>query len=468
MLTRSLLPALSGLLAACAPAQSLQSAASANPAPIVIDAEFADWPGEAAVEAVADDRHLFIRFAPGRADHAIQAAPYSTRILLDTDDNPSTGLPLDGLGIDTAVLLSPPNATGPGIGAQVLTYDVGGFATPGGHADLGFLFQPTYAAAVYEARLDRRSLTRAGGGRVRVRVDQVGAENRVFWSAGSVVALPTATAPSRGAVGLPDKPANAARVLSLNVLNAAPLTSPDPFRRIIRALDPDVILFQEWFNTAQPAIQAWVDAHLGTGWTVFAPSTNGIALATRHPILETVDRPRADPGPGANARFAAAVIRTPAGPVIAGSLHLKCCGGANTSEDARRIAEAASIRATLADLRARHPDAMMAIGGDYNLVGTRTPLDTLAAGLGIDGSDLIPARTVTLGDATTVTWVDDRSMFSPGRLDWILADAAAARVANAFALDTRRLAPAALDRAGLRPEDSAASDHLPVVVDLVR
>jgi endonuclease/exonuclease/phosphatase family metal-dependent hydrolase len=467
-LLRPLAPTIALFATACAATQPVEPAGARPAATITIDGEFTDWPSATAVEAVADDRHLFIRFTPGETAHAIQAAPFTTRILIDADDNPATGMPLDGFGIDTAVLLSPPNATGVGIGARVLTYDAQGFATPAGHADIGFLFQPTYASAAYEARIDRASLTRPSGKSLRIRVDQVAPGANVLWSNQTALAWPPASTALRGAPALPDKPADATRVLSLNVLNAAPLTNPDAFRRTIRALDPDVILFQEWFNTAQPAIQAWVTTHLGPGWSVFAPSTNGIAIATRHPVLETVGRPLPGTGPGANARFAAAVIDAPGGPIIAASLHLKCCGGANTSEDTRRIAEAESIRATLADLRTRHPDAAMAIGGDYNLVGTRAPLETLADGLSADGTPLTPARTITLGDASAVTWVDDNSMFSPGRLDWVLVDASVAEIRHAFALDTRRLSAAALTRAGLEPADSAATDHLPVVVDLLR
>lgn len=465
---RPLLLTLSLSAAACAATQPMERASERVAATIIIDGTFADWPANAPVEATADDRHLFIRFAPAESGHAIQAAPFTTRILIDADDNPATGMPLDGFGVDTAVLLSPPNATGVGIGARVLTYDAQGFATPAGHADIGFLFQPTYASAAYEARIERSALIPSPKKRVRIRVDQIAPDGAVLWSDQTTAVLPVAPARPRQAADLPTKPAQATRVLSLNVLHSAPLTNPDAFRRTIRALDPDIILFQEWFNTAQPAIQAWITANLGPGWSVFAPSTNGIAIATRHPVLETVGRPLPGTGSGDNARFAAAVIDAPAGPIIAGSLHLKCCGGANTSEDTRRIAEAASIRATLADLRARHPDAAMAIGGDYNLVGTRTPLETLAASLGRDGSDLTPALAITLGDAATVTWVDDKSMFSPGRLDWVLVDAGTTRVHRAFALDTRRLSEASLKRSGLLRDDSAATDHLPVVVDLIR
>ncbi len=457
------------LTGACASTQSTST--TRTPAPVTIDGVFTDWPQQSEVEASADDRHLFIRFAPHNASDplpAIQAAPFTTRILIDADDNPATGMALHGLGIDTAVLLSPPNQTGTGIGAQVMVYHTDGLGTSTGHADLGFLFQPTYASPAYEARIDRAALLPSPNASVRVRVEQIEPDGAVLWSAAARADLPPlSTAPRDDAV-LPRKASGADRVLSLNVLHSAPLTNPDAFRRTIRAIDPDIILFQEWFGTAQPAIQQWVTTHLGTDWTAYAPSTNGIAIATRHPILETVPNPLPDSGPGANARFAAAVIGAPGGPIIAGSLHLKCCGGAGTSEDTRRIAEAASINTTVAALRARHPEAAVAIGGDYNLVGTRTPLETLAAGLGAGGSDLIPVDAVTLGDAAAITWVDDQSLFSPGRLDWILIDPDSTPIRRAFMLDTRRISETSRHRAGLERDDSAATDHLPLVVDLTR
>jgi endonuclease/exonuclease/phosphatase family metal-dependent hydrolase len=469
MITRPLAAALGVLASGCAATEPRQPAHADHTPPVVIDGQTGEWAGAAPVEVRADDRHLFVRFAPAETRHALQAAPVTTRILIDADNDPATGMALAGLGVDAAVLLSPPNKTGVGIGTEVVTYDARGFAAPAGHAELGFYFLPTHTARQYEARVDRARLPRSAAGRLTVRVDQIRPDaEEADWAAQAGATLPPpAAGPARPDAALPAKPAGAARVLALNVLHSAPLTNPDAFRRTIRAIDPDVILFQEWFNTAQPAIQEWAAANLGRRWTVFAPSENGIAVATRHRVIETVPGPLPGSGPGSRARFAAAVVETPAGPVIAGSLHLKCCGGAGTAEDLRRIDEATSINATLADVLARHPDAGLAVGGDYNLVGTRTPLETVARGLGVAGVDLVPVTPLTLGDPAAVTWVDEKSRFAPSRLDWILIDPARLDAARAFSLDTRRLAPATLQRLGLEAEDSHATDHLPIVVDLV-
>lgn len=438
-------------------------------ATITIDGDTSEWTGTGAVQARADQHHLYIRFDPDTGLHAIQAAPFTTRILIDADDRPDTGMPIAGMGVDLAVLLSPPNALGGiGIGSEVMRYNADAMGTSTGHADIGFFFLPSHAATSYEARIDRASLPAQPGRPVRVRVDQTDADANTLWSAQASTTLPAARVAAHAPTGdIPPNPKDALRVLSLNVLFSSPLQNPDAFRRTLQAINPDVILFQEWFNTPQTAIQNWMDTHAGHGWTVIAPNASkGVAVATRAPVLETIPGPLPGSGPGSGARFVGAVIDAPTGPAIVGSLHLKCCGAADGPEDLRRIQEAQSINATIADARTRHPKAAIAIGGDYNLVGTRTPLETLAAGLSANGDDLQPADALTIGDAAAVTWVDEKSRFSPGRLDWILFDPARSTLRRAFTLDTRRLAPAALHRLGLDAQDSHATDHLPVVVDL--
>jgi len=476
-MTRTLAAAAGTLLAlfatACAATQPARTAdrVTGRTTPITLDGDVSEWTGDAPVRALADQHHLFLRFDPDTGDHAIQAAPFTTRILIDADDRPGTGTPVAGLGVDLAVLLSPPNAAGGiGIGSEVTIYDPAGSGVSAGHADIGFFFLPSHSAPAYEARIDRAALRIENARPVRIRVEQTDTSGAVLWSGQTEATLPRADPAAIAPTGdIPRKPADALRVLSLNVLFSAPLQNPDAFKRTLAAVNADVILFQEWFNTPQATIQNWMNTNAGPGWTVYAPNASkGVAVAARVPVLETIPGPLPGSGPGAGARFVGAVVEGPAGPVIVGSLHLKCCGGANSSEDVRRVQEADSINATLADALARHPGAAMAIGGDYNLVGTRTPLETLARGLAADGGDLAPAHALTIGDPAAVTWVDEKSRFSPGRLDWILFDPARSTLRRAFTLDTRRLAPAALSRLGLESLDSHATDHLPVVVDLAR
>jgi len=65
-----------------------------------------------------------------------------------------------------------------------------------------------------------------------------------------------------------------------------------------------------------------------------------------------------------------------------------------------------------------------------------------------------------------ITWNDEKSRFSPGRLDWMLIDETKSKAVNAFVLDTRSLTDASLNLMKLQRDDSKASDHMPIVIDL--
>jgi endonuclease/exonuclease/phosphatase family metal-dependent hydrolase len=71
-----------------------------------------------------------------------------------------------------------------------------------------------------------------------------------------------------------------------------------------------------------------------------------------------------------------------------------------------------------------------------------------------------------LGDRLMTTWRDDPSPFSAGRLDYVLTSPSTLGVPQTFVVDTRRLSDGALAMMGLDRTDSAASDHMPLVVDL--
>lgn len=117
----------------------------------------------------------------------------------------------------------------------------------------------------------------------------------------------------------------------------------------------------------------------------------------------------------------------------------------------------------LGDLRDGAPSVRV-FGGDLNLVGSDQPLNLLRAGLAAGGGDLAVAPTGVLGDRAAYTWRGRGSRFSAGRLDFLAYGGA--DLSQAFAVDTARLPDDVLAAAGLEREDSAASDHLALVLDL--
>ncbi len=451
----------------------------------LLDGDFGDWASDE--QAYADGRWVWLRFAPQtRPTQAIQAAPYTTRVRIDADGDASTGksmeIPRVGYeamqerpqGVDVLIAFSPENDEGGvGIGTGVTRFDADGNPDSIGHYAMGVSCLPTYASEQYELRIDRlaaQSEVLRASGPIEVIVDQVDAAGELLWSDRFTVDLPERDAEKQVIdATIPERPADGVRVMSANVLFSSPLTEPMAFKRVFDAIGPDVILYQEWFRTERDKVEGWIEQYAGSDWTLHFPDERaGVAIATRHPIVARYDEALPPSGEGRPARACAALIDTEAGELLAISVHLKCCGSAGSDEDLTRIDQARAINAFVDHVHAQHPDAMVIIGGDYNLVGSRTPLDVMARGLGVNGDDLDSALTPVLGDPSVVTWVDEKSRFGPGRLDWLLYDDSRSDLVHALMLDTRVLTYGSLDAMGLERGDTTASDHLPMVVDLVR
>jgi endonuclease/exonuclease/phosphatase family metal-dependent hydrolase len=168
-------------------------------------------------------------------------------------------------------------------------------------------------------------------------------------------------------------------------------------------------------------------------------------------------------------RFVSGLVQTPQGPLAVGSTHLKCCGTKESKEDRARMAEATAIAGMLATALGQGPGSQawgVVIGGDLNLVGSRPPLEAIAQGADLDGSELLVAEPMRLGDHAMYTWYDAGNAYTPGRLDYLLYSDAVAEAVNSFVLDTSVMSEAALARLGLDAGDTASSDHLPVVLDV--
>ncbi|HYE61886.1 MAG TPA: endonuclease/exonuclease/phosphatase family protein [Phycisphaerales bacterium] len=457
---------------------------------ILLDGDTADWPSDVVI--TADPNYLYLRFSPGQA-YTLQAANVTTSILLDVDADKGTGegsslAPFDQMGVDLELEFSPRQGAAIKNGVYAHTVDSQGRRTPIQIQDLDLTCTPTYAATWYELRISRTPenagllprggllssgrvtgvfATRDGNGKVTGYSDPFSADVGPA-SAGTVL----------GRADLPGKPAGAVRVMAYNVEKSGPLSQPEVFRRVFAAVRPDVVLISEWEQGDAESVQGWFAAMVGEGsWNVVkAPGDNasggGVAVVSRWPLTpllkNSVTRPGSDGNGTRPVRFIGATIVTPMGDVVAAATHLKCCGTMDSSEDRTRLAEAKAINAAVGAALAELPaTTLRVIGGDFNLVGSRPPLDLLRAGLDSDGSDLSVAMPVVLGDRTVTTWRDPKSGFGPGRLDYLLFSDANAEVANAFVLDTWRLSDESLARIGLDRTDTEVSDHLPVIVDLM-
>ncbi|MBL9032949.1 MAG: endonuclease/exonuclease/phosphatase family protein [Phycisphaerae bacterium] len=452
---------------------------------ITIDGDTSDWPRAAA--SLADAHYVYFRVGVENQQMPIQASTESLALWLDADGDPATGQRMDkptdaaSLGVDLVLEFSPRKDDGTlGRGVSGYAIDATGNKTPVSQGAVELVVSPSTGGPQFEIRLARRTdepstaeMVLAGPARnARAMFVIADATGKITgWSDPESFVMPaSADGPARASALLPVKRPGTIRVVSYNVLKSALMANDAPFRRVFQVLQPDVVLLQEW-DTDEATARAWFSAMVTGNAEWHARSTGkDVVIVSPYPIESlgldgiTIDSPD---GSSANpVRYIAGVVKTPLGDVAAASVHLKCCGTAGSPEDIKRINEARAIQAAMRGGLGDSGPRLRVIGGDLNLVGSTTPLDAIRVGLDADGSELMIAPTRVLGDAAFYTWMDPKSEFPAGRLDYLLFSDASADVVNAFVFDTTRLDDASLFRLGLDRADTASSDHKPIVLDL--
>jgi hypothetical protein len=325
-------------------------------------------------------------------------------------------------------------------------------------SDVGFRFSPTHASSDFEVRIDLARFGVTPGSTVRFNFSgsDALAAPVLFTLLG-----PPLVAPGRSATR---QAGTRFRVAALNTLQSGLL---DPTRsaaigRLVRAVAADVYAFQEEYTGTPAEIAQAITALDPTGdgapWQAY--KGRDIALVSRYRLI---------PVTATQSRHAAVVVEAPAGPVVVIGVHLSCCGYNGSQEDQDRIAEAQAIAGTLAALRGGllglallpYRDAPAMVLGDFNLVGSRTPLDVLTA---TPGPGLLDWLLLHLNTEDVETWRVLRSSFVPGRLDLVVHSPTLAR-RNGYVLDSGELDDVTRAALGLLPDDSRASDHLLLVTD---
>jgi hypothetical protein len=157
------------------------------------------------------------------------------------------------------------------------TFDPDGRAATHHQSRLGAVALPTFAAPEHELRIERGSPALAGlsdrvasGGAFRGRVERRDASGALI-SADEVFVshAPARVSRQPDAAPPPRKGAGELRVVAFNVLWNSPMKNPAPFARVLRALDPDIVLVQEWdqrefeapLNTSAQ-LEAWFREHV--------------------------------------------------------------------------------------------------------------------------------------------------------------------------------------------------------------
>ena len=535
---------------------ALGGCGSTHPSPsppevVWTDGAFDDWSGVSAIVTdpagdappgspvdlgavfVQDDRR-FIHFLIDMGDTVTaQGMRGSVEIVLDVDGNARTGGSYGGVeGANLAIVLSRQwdtagHARGAGVGVRRIGEH--GPNEIGSASSVALLVSPTHASDRFEVRLDRlgmrwdpfaersdsadpaarrepRSGTGAGSrltGRLRyLRAGAVADETPLFTH--TLVTAPAGPPPLLGADAV-DRTPDALRVVTWNVSDGNFRDRPEAFRRVLQALDPDVVLLDEVYAAVTMAdlVRFGRDLEAGQGsswqwWLARGGGRQRTAVGARNLELRgEVGLARIDHAPSALEEWLREVGNEPEAPrmappsvlarleadgglsatgawVTAGEhailfvpVDLQSAGYDGSPRDRLRELQARTLNRAVAATIADRPNAGVVIGGDLNLVGSTRPLDVLRSGLGSGGGDLAVVRIERLRDRSLATWRSTREgdPFSPGRLDYVLHRSSVLQVERAFVFDAADLTPEALERLRIRESDTLQSDHLPLVVD---
>lgn len=476
------------------------------------------------VWATFNDRWVYLRVELGRPVN-VQGLTGTLTLQIDADGNPLTGdVRVAGEGesalggVDFEVHFSPRRSDGGfgGVAAEVV--EAGLPVVPANPYWFGASFAPTFAHSEIEMRLSRGVLI--PGATVMPFVGSHFAARLVFSDeTGSIIdrtgpfaiALapmpPVHTVPEHtgaprdagpAAEGEPEPQAHLAageaeetdaapqpeaappragriarrdgrdvRAVSWNAFDGAIFTGGGAAERILRALDPDVVCFQELGADASAAsLKAWLEEHVPSayGWEAVVVPEHRVGVASRLSAV-AARTPADDPSAERPLRAASLLVAAANRRVLVTSVHLKCCGRLGDASDQRRIEEAEALRRLLRAGQFDFSPSGLLIMGDLNLVGSHEPLDIIRFQNDLNATDLLVVEPMVLGDETNITWRNPALPFLPGRLDYVLISDAVLTVSQCFILDTEHLDRETLGGLGLEREDSRVSDHLPVVVD---
>ncbi len=474
-----------GLLAAFWPGETLAGSLAIQP-----DGEYGDWTptavvhkdptGDAAGGAVDfgklyvanDDDQLFIRFDTG-AEIALQDNN-GVVLYVDSDNLAGTGLPLGDIGVEFLWRFG--ERTG-----AVFRND-GSRAGSTNWLPFGFRQEPTTSASEFEIAFSRyievldENLLGDPKIAIVLRAERDGVRDTVPDTGKIVYAFQEDKTPPPTPIPLAKRDPSHLRVVSHNVLSDGWFDNArqSAFDRLYRALRPDIFCFQEFRESSAAQVKAKVEALFGGTW--FSEKNGDNVVVSRYFLSEA--RP-IDGNLGVLAELPDARFSTD---LFLIDVHFPCC-----DNDGGRQREVDSILAFVRDLHTRGeavdipPRTPIVITGDMNLVGLQQQIRSLQSGDIVDeaafgpdhapdwdGSNIADPSPRHIGGREVYTWRSNSSTYMPGRLDYFLYTDSVVSAGNHFVLWTPDMSPEQRAAAELKSSDSpCASDHIPVVIDLV-
>lgn len=416
-----------------------------------------------------DEERLFIRFEVGT--DLLLNEDNNLTLYLDTDSNPATGYPLGILGAELVWHFG--------------TRD-GFFFHSGGWEnilwpDIDLIAGPTHSGPDVELSLSRSAVPLGTeplfptGEFKMLMHDESGGDWAPDIGGLITYTFDQGTLEPLETIYLDPTP-SAVRLVTYNAYQDELFyySAQDSWERILQAIDPDIIAFQEIYDHTATQTRNLIQGWLGGTWNAYQISDK--ILLTRGGILDTWS---------IYGGRAGAYLLAPLGDfehdLLVINVHLSCCGA-----DEERQAQCDAIMEFIRDAKTAGglldlgPENPIIITGDTNFVGSSRQLVTLLTGDILDnttyGPDFAPdwddtdltdlvSRHVT--EPMGYTWYKPWSTYWPGRLDFIIYTDSNLDIPLSAILQTNFLPTAYRNLYGLASGDTDdASDHLPHFADL--
>lgn len=413
-----------------------------------------------------DDRFLYFYLEVG-AEITLQENNNVT-LFIDTDNNSGTGNTQDEIGADLEYNLGQRRGSiHRNSSSNINSYDI------------GLVSAPTVTSTWFEFKIDLNTTVNGAplfnGNTIGVVVtsasgDQIPEKNEVL-----TYQLKT-DKPFDPKTYQIEKPTfSDLRVLSYNV-RRDDLFDPskqDAFQRIISAINPDIIGFQEIYDNSAEQVATLMESFLPSGegeqW-YHGDTGNDNLIVSRYPITkqQSID---------GNAAY---LLDLGTKELLAIVAHPPCC----SSGDAGRQREINAMMAFVRDSKSGEAfdiqnNSPIIIIGDMNMVGLAQQQRTLLTGditnntnhgpdfdPDWDGSAFEDAKPFNPELPTSFTWYSSGSSFSAGRLDYMVYSGSVMHLDNTFSLYSPALPADTLGQYGILSDDTnSASDHLPLVAD---
>ena len=426
-----------------------------------------------------DDAYLFFRLEVG-VEINLQNNNEVT-LFLDTDNNSSTGLSVDGIGAEIVYNL----------GARAGNVYVNGNNTVINHIDISLVTLPTVTSDQFEMAVSRnlnffgQNIYQGDIVRVLFKNDINNADQIPNGQGGIAYTFDNGPDDSLPAYSIDQSPDSQLRIMSYNVLfdNLFENNLQDPYERIIKSIGADIIGFQEIYDhsSAETASKVESFSPLGNGEQWYHSKIQpDIIAVSRFPILESHLIPVNIFSTEGNGAFLIDLDPTTNTKLLLIVAHTPCC-----DNDVDRQLEIDAIMAFIRNAKDGTGPIMLSqndpivLIGDMNLVGENQQQTTLITGDIVnqstygpsfspdwDDTDLEDAKPLASNLPLAFTWYRESSSFSPGRLDYILYTGSVLDLKNTFSLFTPGLSSGELLEHGLSLNDAIlASDHLPLVGD---